>query len=156
MISTASPAAFKGETDRFIYTRYGNPTVALFEERLRQLEGSEFCSATASGMSAVFTGLISLLKAGDRAVASRALFGSCHYIMSELLPRYGIETELVDGTDMAQWEAALSKPTQCVFLETPSNPTLEIIDLERIAHVRRRPRDHVLHPLEEPPMVELG
>ncbi|MDH3702050.1 MAG: PLP-dependent transferase, partial [Alphaproteobacteria bacterium] len=84
-------AAFKGETDRFIYTRYGNPTVASFEERLRLLEGAEFCSATASGMSAVFTALIGLLKAGDRVVASRALFGSCHYIISELLPRFGVE-----------------------------------------------------------------
>ena len=120
-------AAFKGDTDRFIYTRYGNPTVAAFEERLRLLEGAEFCSATSSGMSAVFTGLIALLRAGDRVVASRALFGSCHYIIAELLPRYGIETEFVDGTDLSQWEAALSKPTQCVFLETPSNPTLEII-----------------------------
>jgi O-succinylhomoserine sulfhydrylase len=128
-------AAFKGDVDRFIYTRYGNPTVAAFEERLRLLEGAEFCSATSSGMSAVFTALIALLKAGDRAVASRALFGSCHYIMTVLLPRYGIETELVDGTDMAQWEAALSKPTQAVFLETPSNPTLEIIDLKRVAEL---------------------
>jgi O-succinylhomoserine sulfhydrylase len=128
-------AAFKGDVDRFIYTRYGNPTVAAFEERLRLLEGSEFCSATSSGMSAVFTALIALLRAGDRAVASRALFGSCHYIMTELLPRYGIETELVDGTDMAQWEAALSKPTQAVFLETPSNPTLEIIDLKHVAEL---------------------
>ena len=128
-------AAFKGEVDRFIYTRYGNPTVAAFEERLRLLEGAEFCSATASGMSAVFTALIALLRAGNRAVASRALFGSCHYIISELLPRYGIETEFVDGTDLKQWEKALSKPTQCVFLETPSNPTLEIIDLKRVAEL---------------------
>ncbi len=128
-------AAFKGEVDRFIYTRYGNPTVAAFEERLRLLEGAEFCAATSSGMSAVFTALIALLRAGNRAVASRALFGSCHYIISELLPRYGIETELVDGTDLKQWEKALSKPTQCVFLETPSNPTLEIIDLKRVAEL---------------------
>jgi O-succinylhomoserine sulfhydrylase len=128
-------AAFKGEVDRFIYTRYGNPTVAAFEERLRLLEGAEFCSATSSGMSAVFTGLIALLRAGDRAVASRALFGSCHYIISELLPRYGVETEFVDGTDMRQWEKALAKPTQCVFLETPSNPTLEIIDVKRVAEL---------------------
>ena len=131
-------AAFKGETDRFIYTRYGNPTVAAFEERLRLLEGAEFCSATSSGMSAVFTALLALLKAGDRAVASRALFGSCHYIMTELLPRYGIETELVDGTDYAQWEKALSKPTQAVFLETPSNPTLEVIDLKRVADLTHK------------------
>ena len=128
-------AAFKGEVDRFIYTRYGNPTVAAFEERLRLLENAEFCSATSSGMSAVFTALIALLRAGNRAVASRALFGSCHYIISELLPRYGIETELVDGTDLKQWEMALSKPTQCVFLETPSNPTLEIIDVARVAEL---------------------
>jgi O-succinylhomoserine sulfhydrylase len=128
-------AAFKGEVDRFIYTRYGNPTVAAFEERLRLLENAEFCSATSSGMSAVFTALIALLRAGNRTVASHALFGSCHYIISELLPRYGIETELVDGTDLKQWEKALSKPTQCVFLETPSNPTLEIIDLARVAEL---------------------
>jgi O-succinylhomoserine sulfhydrylase len=128
-------AAFKGEVDRFIYTRYGNPTVAAFEERLRLLENAEFCSATSSGMSAVFTALIALLRAGNRTVASRALFGSCHYIISELLPRYGIETELVDGTDLKQWEKALSKPTQCVFLETPSNPTLEIIDVARVAEL---------------------
>ncbi len=128
-------AAFKGETDRFIYSRYGNPTVAAFEERLRLLEGAEFCTATASGMSAVFTSLIALLKAGDRVVASRALFGSCHYIIAELLPRYGVETEFVDGTDMEQWEKALSKPADCVFLETPSNPTLEIIDLGKIAEL---------------------
>jgi O-succinylhomoserine sulfhydrylase len=126
-------AAFKGETDRYIYSRYGNPTVAAFEERLRLLEGSESCTATASGMAAVFTGLIALLRAGDRVVASRALFGSCHYIIAELLPRYGIETEFVDGTELDQWEKALSKPTQCVFLETPSNPTLEIIDLKQVA-----------------------
>jgi len=128
-------AAFKGETSRFIYTRYGNPTVAAFEERLRLLEGAEFCSATASGMSAVFTALIALVKAGDRVVASRALFGSCHYIVAELLPRYGVETEFVDGTDMDQWEKALSRPVTATFLETPSNPTLEIIDLQRVAEL---------------------
>jgi len=105
---------------------------------VRLLEGAEFCSATSSGMSAVFTALLALLKAGDRAVASRALFGSCHYIMTELLPRYGIETELVDGTDYAQWEKALSKPTQAAFLETPSNPTLEVIDLKRVADLTHK------------------
>lgn len=128
-------AAFKGDVQRYIYTRYGNPTVGAFEERLRLLEGAEFCSATSSGMSAVFTALTALLKAGDRVVASRALFGSCSYIISDFLPRYGVETVFVDGTDLAQWEKALSKPTQCVFLETPSNPTLEIIDLGRVAEL---------------------
>ncbi|WP_299393815.1 O-succinylhomoserine sulfhydrylase [Pelagibius sp.] len=126
-------AAFKGDKERFVYSRYANPTVAMFEERLRLLEGAEACRATASGMGAVFAALICQLKAGDRVVASRALFGSCHYIVAEMLPRYGIETLLVDGTDMAAWEAALSKPATCVFLETPSNPTLEIIDLKTVS-----------------------
>jgi O-succinylhomoserine sulfhydrylase len=126
-------AAFKGETDRFIYTRYGNPTVAAFQDRLCLLEGADFCTATASGMSAVYNALIALVKAGDRVVASRALFGSCDYIIGEILPRFGVETEFVDGTDASQWEKALSKPTAAVFLETPSNPTLEIIDLEHVS-----------------------
>ncbi|MDP6574515.1 MAG: O-succinylhomoserine sulfhydrylase [Rhodospirillales bacterium] len=127
--------AFKGEEERYIYSRYANPTVAMFEERLALLEGAEVCRATASGMAAVFAALLCQLKAGDRLVASRALFGSCHYIITELLPRYGIETELVDGTDLGQWEAALDRETACVFLETPSNPTLEIIDLAPVAEL---------------------
>lgn len=126
-------AAFKGTVDRYVYSRYGNPTVGSFEERLRQLEGAEVCRATASGMSAVFAALMCQLKAGDRVVASRALFGSCLYIVAELLPRYGIETELIDGTDLAAWQAALAKGAACVFIETPSNPTLEIIDMAAVA-----------------------
>lgn len=126
-------AAFKGDRSRYVYSRYANPTVNMFEERLRLLEGAEACRATASGMGAVFASLMSQLKAGDRLVSSRALFGSCLYIVSELLPRYGVETVLVDGTDMAQWKAALSKPTACVFLESPSNPTLEVIDIKAVA-----------------------
>ncbi|WP_420346787.1 O-succinylhomoserine sulfhydrylase [Pelagibius sp.] len=126
-------AAFKGDKERFVYSRYANPTVAMFEDRLRLLEGAEACRATASGMGAVFAALICQLKAGDRVVASRALFGSCHYIVSEMLPRYGIETQLVDGTDLEAWEAALSRPATCVFLETPSNPTLEVIDLKAVS-----------------------
>jgi len=125
--------AFKGEEDLFIYSRYANPTVSMFEERLALLEGAEVCRATASGMAAVFAALLSQLKSGDRVVASRALFGSCHYILAELLPRYGIETEFVDGTNLGQWEAALDRETACVFLETPSNPTLEIIELAPVA-----------------------
>ena len=123
-------AAFKGDKERFVYSRYANPTVSMFEDRLRILEGAEACRATASGMGAVFASLLCQLKAGDRVVASRALFGSCHYIVSELLPRYGIDTQLVDGTDLDAWEAALAKGANCVFLETPSNPTLEVIDLK--------------------------
>jgi O-succinylhomoserine sulfhydrylase len=129
-------SAFGSKRDtRFVYSRYGNPTVSMFEERLRQLEGAEACCGTASGMAAVFAALMSQLRAGDRVVASRALFGSCHYIVSELLPRYGMETQFVDGADLAQWEAALSKPTKVVFLETPSNPMLEIVDLKRVAEL---------------------
>jgi len=128
-------AAFKGDRKRFVYSRFGNPTVAMFEERMRLLEGAEACRATATGMAAVFASLMCQLRAGDRAVASRALFGSCQYIVTELLPRYGIETTVVDGTDLAQWEAALAQPTQVVFLETPSNPQLEIIDLRRVTEM---------------------
>jgi O-succinylhomoserine sulfhydrylase len=126
-------AAFAGPTDRFVYSRYSNPTVTMFEERLRLLEGAAACRATASGMAAVFASLLSQLKAGDRVVAARALFGSCQYIIAELLPRWGIETVFVDGTDLAQWRAALSRPAQAVFLESPSNPMLELVDLRAVA-----------------------
>jgi len=128
-------AAFKGDLKRYQYSRYANPTVAMFEERLRLIEGAEACYATASGMSAVFAAILCQIKAGDRVVASRALFGSCQYIITELLPRYGIEIALVDGTDAAAWEAALAAPTACVFIETPSNPTLEIIDIAAVAEL---------------------
>lgn len=126
-------AAFKGEVNRYQYSRYANPTVSMFEERLRLLEGAEACQATGSGMAAVFASLMCQLRAGDRVVASRALFGSCHYIITELLPRYGIHSELVDGTDLDAWRRALREPARCVFIETPSNPTLEIIDMEAVA-----------------------
>ncbi|MEQ8356193.1 MAG: O-succinylhomoserine sulfhydrylase [Kiloniellaceae bacterium] len=126
-------AAFKGDKERFVYSRYANPTVSMFEERLRLLEGAEACRATASGMSAVFASLMAQLKAGDRVVASRALFGSCDYIVAELLPRYGIETQLIDGTDLAAWEDALAPGARAVFMETPSNPTLEVIDIEAVS-----------------------
>lgn len=130
--------AFTGNHKRYIYSRYANPTLSMFEERLALLEGTAHCRGTASGMAAVFAALISQLKAGDRVVAARALFGSCHFIVSELLPRFGIESELVDGTDLGQWEKALSRPATCVFLETPSNPTLEIIDLAAVAKLAHK------------------
>ena len=133
--AAAAEAAFKGDLKRYQYSRYANPTVAMFEERLRLLEGAEACYATASGMSAVFAAILCQVKAGDRVVASRALFGSCHYIITELLPRYGVAVELVDGTDAAAWRAALATPTTCVFIETPSNPTLEIIDIAAVAEL---------------------
>lgn len=126
-------ARFKGEQDGFIYSRYGNPTVAMFEERLRLLEGAEACFATASGMAAVFASLMCQLKTGDKLVAARALFGSCHHIITQILPRFGVETVLVDGTDLNQWEDALTPGTAVVFLETPANPTLDLIDLKAVS-----------------------
>jgi O-succinylhomoserine sulfhydrylase len=126
-------SAFQGKTQRYIYSRFSNPTVAMFEERMALLEGAELCRATASGMSAVFAALASFVRAGDRVVGPRALFGSCLYILTDILPRYGVETVIVDGTDLDQWEKALSKPTRAIFLETPSNPTLEVVDLQKVA-----------------------
>ncbi|MFP6689635.1 MAG: O-succinylhomoserine sulfhydrylase [Alphaproteobacteria bacterium] len=126
-------ARFKGDAPGFVYSRFGNPTVAMFERRLALLEGAEACKATSTGMAAVFASLMAQLRAGDHVVSSRALFGSCLYIVSDLLPRYGIEVTLVDGTDLDQWRAAFHPDTRCVFLESPSNPGLEIIDLEAVA-----------------------
>jgi O-succinylhomoserine sulfhydrylase len=127
--------AFTGEIDRFVYSRYGNPTVAMFEERLRLIERAEACFATSSGMSAVFTGLGALLKAGDRLVAGRSLFGSCFVVCNEILPRWGVETVFVDGDDLDQWEQALSKPTQAVFFETPSNPMQSLVDIAAVSEM---------------------
>ena len=126
-------ARFKGNAPGFVYSRFGNPTVAMFERRLALIEGADACKATSTGMAAVFASLMAQLRAGDHIVSSRALFGSCLYIVSELLPRYGIEVTLVDGTDLNQWRAAFRPDTRCVFLESPSNPGLEIIDLEKVA-----------------------
>ncbi len=125
-------AAFKDEVEHFIYSRYGNPTVSMFEERLRQLEGAEACFATASGMSAVFVALAALLGKGDRVVSSRGLFGSCFVILDEILPRWGVETVFVDGPDLDQWREALSEPTAAVFFETPSNPMQELVDIRAV------------------------
>lgn len=128
-------AAFKGDKSRYIYSRYANPTVGMFEQRLALVEGAKHCVATSSGMSAMFASLACYVRAGDRVVASRALFGSCHYILTEQLTRWGVETVLIDGTDLTAWEVALAEPTRAVFLETPSNPTLEIIDLAAVAEL---------------------
>ena len=127
--------AFTGEIDRFVYSRYGNPTVAMFEERLRLIEGAEAAFATSSGMAAVFTGLGALLGAGDRLVAGRSLFGSCFVVCNEILPRWGVETVFVDGTDLDQWEQALSKPTKAVFFETPSNPMQSLVDIAAVSEM---------------------
>ncbi|GMA89320.1 hypothetical protein GCM10025868_45700 [Angustibacter aerolatus] len=123
--AAAAEAAFAGEVDRYIYSRYGNPTVTTFEQRLRLVEGAPACFATASGMAAVWVALAALVQAGDRVVAARSLFGSCFVILDELLPRFGVTTEFVDGHDLAQWERALSTPATAVFFESPSNPMQE-------------------------------
>lgn len=123
--------------DEFIYARYGNPTVRMFEERLALLEGCEDAFATASGMAAVSGALTSMLGAGDRVVASRALFGSCLYVLDAVLRRFGVEVAFVDGTDPAAWEEAVAPGTKAVFVETVSNPTLEVIDLRHVAGLAR-------------------
>jgi O-succinylhomoserine sulfhydrylase len=125
-------ATFKGEVSRYQYSRFGNPTVAMLEKRLALLEGAEACLATATGMAAIHAAMLSHLRTGDRVVASRALFGSCHWIVSTLLPRYGIVTEFVDGADLGQWEQALATPTAMVLLESPSNPMLELVDIRAV------------------------
>ncbi len=127
--------AFTGEIDRYVYSRYGNPTISMFEERLRLIEGAPAAFATASGMAAVFTSLGALLKAGDRLVAGRSLFGSCFVVCNEILPRWGVETVFVDGTDLAQWEQALSEPTTAVFFETPSNPMQTLVDIAAVSEM---------------------
>ena len=125
-------AAFRDEINTFVYSRYGNPTVKMFEQRLALLEGAEACRATGTGMAAVFGALACQLKSGDRVVASRALFGACHAILTKILPKWGVETELIDGTDLAAWKAALKTPVKLVFLESPSNPVLELVDIAAV------------------------
>jgi O-succinylhomoserine sulfhydrylase len=131
-------ATFKGESTHFQYSRFGNPTVSMFQDRLAALEGAEACLATATGMSAVFYALLALLKTGDRIVAARQLFGSCHYIINELLPKYGIKGEFVDGGDLAQWEKSLSKPANAVLFESPSNPMLDIVDVKAVCDLAHK------------------
>ncbi|HLY87414.1 MAG TPA: O-succinylhomoserine sulfhydrylase [Acetobacteraceae bacterium] len=126
-------ATFAGTIEHYQYSRFANPTLTMLEDRLCQIEGAEACRTTATGMAAVNSALLAHLKAGDRVVASRALFGSCHWIVSTLLPKFGIATEFVDCADLGQWRAALSKPAQLVLLETPSNPMLELVDLRGVA-----------------------
>ena len=126
---------FTGDEDGFIYARYGNPTVRMFEDRIAALEGAECAFATASGMAAVNAALMCQLKAGDHVVAAKALFGSCLFIVENLLPRFGVQTTLVDGGDLDAWRAAMRPETKCAFIETPSNPTLELIDVKAVAEI---------------------
>jgi len=128
-------ARFKGDAPGYIYSRFANPTVAMFERRMALLEGVEAARATASGMAAVTAALMGQVKAGDHVVSAKALFGSCLYVVEELLPRFGVATTLVDGADLAQWRAAMRPNTKTVFLESPTNPTLEVVDIAAVAGI---------------------
>ena len=130
-----SEARFKGEDPGFIYSRFANPTVSMFERRMALIEGAEAARATASGMAAVTASLMGQLKAGDHIVAARALFGSCLYVVEELLPRFGVASTLVDGADLDAWRAALRPNTKTAFLESPTNPTLELVDIAAVAEI---------------------
>ena len=128
-------ARFKGDEEGYVYSRYANPTVSMFETRMCLLEGAEAARGTASGMAAVAASLLSHLRAGDHVVSGRALFGSCRYIVEDLLPRYGITTTLIDGRDLSAWERAMQRNTRAVFFETPTNPVLEMVDIEGVAKI---------------------
>ncbi len=130
-------ARFKGEEEGFIYSRYANPTVDMFEKRMCALEGAEDARATASGMAAVSAALLCQLRAGDHVVSARALFGSCRWVVETLLPQLGIETTLIDGTDLDNWQAAVRPNTKVFFLESPTNPTLEVIDIQGVCAIAR-------------------
>ena len=128
-------ARFSGKEPGYVYSRYSNPTVSMFEQRMAALEGAEAARATATGMAAVTTALMGLVRAGDHVVAAKALFGSCRWVVEEWLPRFGVESTLVDGTDLDQWKKAVRKNTKACFLETPTNPTLEVIDIAEVAKI---------------------
>ena len=131
----AAEARFKGESPGFVYSRFSNPTVAMFEQRMALLERAEAARATATGMAAVTAALMSLVRAGDHVVAARALFGSCLYIVEDWLPRFGVTSTLVDGADLDQWRAAMQPNTKVCFIETPTNPLLEVYDIAGIAKI---------------------
>ncbi|HEV2564574.1 MAG TPA: O-succinylhomoserine sulfhydrylase [Microvirga sp.] len=131
-------ARFTGESPGFLYARFSNPTVTMFEQRMASFEGAESARATATGMAAVTAALMGLLQAGDHIVAARALFGSCRYVVAELLPRFGVASTLVDGTDLDAWRNAVRPETKVFFLESPANPTLEVIDIEAVAGIARQ------------------
>jgi len=131
-------ARFKGEDPGYIYSRYSNPTIAMFERRMIELEGAEAGRSTATGMAAVTTAMLAPLKAGDHVVAAKAMFGSCRYVIEDLLPRYGIQSTLVDGLDLDQWQRAMRPNTKSLFLESPTNPTLDVLDIGAIAEIAHR------------------
>lgn len=128
-------ARFKGESPGYQYSRFANPTVAMLEQRVAEFEGAEACRATATGMAAVTAALLGQVKAGDHVVAAKAMFGSCRYIVEDFLPRYGVASTLVDGTDLNQWKAAIRPNTRTLFLESPTNPNLDVIDIKAVADI---------------------
>lgn len=130
--------SFTDETDHYLYSRFHNPTVAMFEKRLAAIEGAEFCVATGSGMSAMFASIACMVSAGDHVVASASMFSSCHVVITEFLPKWGVSFELVKGNDPAAWAKALSKPTKVVFIETPSNPLLDIVDIQMVSDLAHK------------------
>ncbi|CAN2219815.1 MetC Cystathionine beta-lyases/cystathionine gamma-synthases [Candidatus Nanopelagicaceae bacterium] len=130
--------SFTDETDHYLYSRFHNPTVAMFEKRLAAIEGAEYCVATSSGMSAMFASLACLVEAGDHIVASAAMFSSCHVVITEILPKWGVTFELVKANDKDAWAKALSKPTKAVFIETPSNPLMEIVDIRYVSDLAHK------------------
>jgi len=131
----SAEARFKGDEDGYIYSRFMNPTIKMFEERMIALEGAEDARATATGMAAVSASVLSYLNAGDHIVSAKALFGSCRYVVETLLPRFGVETTLVDGSDIDAWKAAMKPNTKAVFFETPTNPALELVDMQAVADI---------------------
>ena len=130
--------SFTDEVDHYLYGRFHNPTVAMFEKRLAAIEGAEFCVATGSGMSAMFASIACMVSAGDHVVASASMFSSCHVVITEFLPKWGVTFELVKGNDPAAWAKALSKPTKVVFIETPSNPLLDIVDIRMVSDLAHK------------------
>ena len=131
-------ARFKGEDPGFLYSRFSNPNISMFERRMIELEGAEAARATATGMAAVTTAILAPLKAGDHVVAAKAMFGSCRYVVEDLLPRYGIQSTLVDGLDLDQWRKAMQPNTRTCFLESPTNPTLDVMDIQSIAEIAHK------------------
>jgi O-succinylhomoserine sulfhydrylase len=128
-------ARFKGEDPGYIYSRYSNPTIAMFERRMIELEGAEAGRSAATGMAAVTTAILAPLKAGDHVVAAKQLFGSCRYVVEDLLPRYGIQSTLIDGLNLDEWQRAVKPNTKSFFLESPTNPTLDVLDIPAIAEI---------------------
>lgn len=137
-------ARFKGDDPGFIYSRFSNPNISMFERRMIELEGAEAARATATGMAAVTTAILAPLKVGDHVVAAKAMFGSCRYVVEDLLPRYGIESTLVDGLDLDQWKTAMRPNTKTCFLESPTNPTLDVLDISAIAEIAHAGRARLI------------